>query len=142
VLIGRSVRLNRLSTPNINQRLSSTLLGIACLMVYSLLLPRFALPVMRGVAPLGAEGETSYCIRSKKNSVHSPSGAVLLADGVYLCALASLCTPGVIPVTLTPGPPVQRERSNMLTSILQPKVIQYILGYWAVGEQGSHGLYI
>ena len=30
-----SVRLNRLSTPNINQRLSSTLLGIACLMVYS-----------------------------------------------------------------------------------------------------------
>jgi hypothetical protein len=31
-----SVRLNRLSTPNINQRLSSTLLGIACLMVYSL----------------------------------------------------------------------------------------------------------
>ena len=32
-----SVRLNRLSTPNINQRLSSTLLGIACLMVYSYL---------------------------------------------------------------------------------------------------------
>jgi len=33
-----SVRLNLLSTPNIKKRLSSTLLGIACLMVYSYLL--------------------------------------------------------------------------------------------------------
>ena len=56
-----SVRLNRLSTPNINQRLSSTLLGIACLMVYSSclrhplsFLPRASWALFLGERPSGS----------------------------------------------------------------------------------------
>ena len=70
-----SVRLNRLSTPNINQRLSSTLLGIACLMVYSSCLRH---PLSTSISPSREPKETKV---TREPKVYTSRMSFLLTVG-------------------------------------------------------------